>query len=344
MISHIRKLVSTILIGALGFGALSTQVNADELNVYSARKEALIKPALDKFSQQTGVKVNLVTGKADALISRMRSEGQFSPADVLITTDVGRLERAKTMGLTQTHGLNDVLSNQSTHLLDPAEHWVALTLRARPIMYATDRVNPTELSTMAALADPKWKGRICVRSSTNVYNQSMVSAMLATDSEQDVEQWAKGLVANFARPPKGGDRDQIKAVAAGQCDIAIANTYYLAGMLHSDDNNEVEAASKVSVFWPDQDGAGAHVNISGIVIAKHAKNVENAKQLVQYMLTESAQQWYAQTNHEYPVLDSVEASQTLKEMGEFKPQNVSLTTVGTNNDRALKLMDKAGWR
>ncbi|GBL05809.1 Fe(3+) ABC transporter substrate-binding protein [Glaciecola sp. KUL10] len=322
----------------------SLPIFADEINVYSARKEALIKPALDSFTQATGIKVKLITGNADALISRMKSEGQFSPADVLITTDVGRLERAKLLGLTQAYDSELANSVVPAHLRDENNQWLALTLRARPIMYAADRVNPSELSTMMNLTDSKWKSRICIRSSNNIYNQSMTAAMLAIYPKSDVEEWARGMVANFARPPKGGDRDQIKAVAAGQCDLAIANTYYLAGMLDSQDAEQVKAAEKVKVFWPDQQASGTHINISGAAIAKHAKNVNNANALIEFMLTQKSQQWYAQVNHEYPVRDGVELSQTLTEMGQFKKQKVKLSDVGANNDEALKLMDKAGWR
>ena len=320
------------------------QAVADELNVYSARNEALIKPALDKFTAQTGIKVNLITGNADALISRMKSEGQFSPADVLLTTDVGRLERAKNMGLTKTFTAASVKKIVPANLRDPNMQWTALTLRARPIMYATDRVTPESLSSMSALTDEQWKNRICIRSSGNVYNQSMVSAMIAIDGEEQTLAWAKGMVENFARTPKGGDRDQIKAVAAGQCDLAIANTYYLAGMLNSSDAEEVAAAKKVTVFWPDQAAAGTHINISGIAVAKYAKNVEQANQLIDYMLTDESQAWYAEINHEYPVKNGIALSQTLQAMGTFKAQDVSLNKVGTYNDRALRLMDKAGWK
>lgn len=339
-LKHVAKLV----VGAITLSAVALPTLANEVNVYSARKEALIKPALDKFTARTGIKVNLVTGKADALITRMKSEGQFSPADVLITTDVGRLERAKAMGITQRLDTTNISSIVPNNLLDTDKQWTALTLRARPIMYATDKVEPAQLSTMQALTDSAWKNSICIRSSTNIYNQSMVAAMLALQPENEVSEWAKGMVANFARAPKGGDRDQIRAVAAGQCNIAVANTYYLAGMLNSEDATQVATAKKIGVFWPDQDSTGAHVNISGAAIAKYAKNVEQANALISYMLTDEAQQWYAQVNHEYPVKKGVELSDTLKKMGEFKPQTINLSIVGANNDEALRLMDKAGWR
>nr|WP_240630509.1 extracellular solute-binding protein [Alteromonas sediminis] len=317
---------------------------ADEINIYSARNEALIKPILDKFTEKTDIKVNLVTGKADALISRMQSEGQFSPVDVLVTTDAGRLARAKSMGLTQIIPNEVSLSSVNATLVDPDRHWTALTKRARPIMYAKDRVDPATLSTMEALTDAQWKGRICIRSSSNIYNQSMTAALIEQLGEQATEQWAKGLVANFARPPAGGDRDQIRAVAAGQCDIAVANTYYLAGMRESQDKATRDVANSVAVFWPNQDDRGVHINISGIAIAKHAKNLAQAEALISFMLSEEAQQWYAQTNGEYPVVDAVAWSDTLKAMGTFKHESIPLQTVGEKNADALKLMDRAGWK
>jgi len=317
---------------------------ADEINIYSARNESLIKPILDKFSEQSGIKVNLVTGKADALISRMQGEGQFSPVDVLVTVDAGRLARAKNLGLTQVIPDDVSLDGVNTTLVDPSRHWTGLTKRARPIMYAKDRVDTAKLSTMESLTDAEWKGRICIRSSSNIYNQSMTAALIEQVGADNAEQWAKGLVANFARPPAGGDRDQIRAVAAGQCDIAIANTYYLAGMRESQDKDTRDVANSVGVFWPNQDGRGVHINISGIAIAKHAKNLEQAKALIKFMLSEEAQQWYAQTNGEYPVIESVEWSDTLKAMGTFKHESISLQVVGEKNAEALKLMDRAGWK
>jgi iron(III) transport system substrate-binding protein len=322
----------------------SAQSLSAEVNVYSARKEALIKPIVDDFTEATGIKVNLVTGGADALISRMQSEGQFSPADVLITTDVGRLVRAKQVGVTQANSDETISTNVPAYLRDEDAHWTALTLRARPIMYAKNRVNPETLSSMQALTNAEWKNRICIRSSNNIYNQSMVSGMIQIQGEAKTLEWAKGLVANFARTPKGGDRDQIKALVAGECDIAIANTYYLAGMLNAEDEATRKVAEQVAVFWPDQETIGAHVNISGVSVAKHAKNVDAAKALIRFMLTDEAQAWYAETNHEYPVKAGTKWSETLEEMGKFKAQDVSLTKVGETNAKALMLMDSAGWR
>ena len=315
-------------------------VNAAELNVYSARKEALIKPLLDKFSAETGIQINLVTGKADALISRMRAEQMLSPADVLLTTDVGRLVRAKSLNLTQTIPLDDVV-NLAKH--DPAGHWVALTERVRPIIVNPQATDVAQITRYEDLTLPQYRDRICVRSSSNVYNQSLVAAMLMQVGEAATLDWAKGLVANFARAPKGGDRDQIRAVSAGLCDIAIVNTYYLAAMLN-DSGEDAEIAQRVSVIWPNQADRGAHNNISGIAIAKYAKNKDAAKRLINFMLRPSSQTWYSQVNQEYPVVASVQWSDTLTAMGEFRAEDVDLEQVGKLNATALKIMDKAGWR
>ncbi|MDX9875532.1 MAG: extracellular solute-binding protein, partial [Spongiibacteraceae bacterium] len=227
-----------------------------ELNVYSSRQEQLIAPLIEQFSKQTGIVVNVVTGKDDALIERLRIEGRNSPADLLWTADAGRLHRAKSQGLLQPIESEVLEAVIPAHLRDADQQWFGLTTRARPIMYARDRVDPAELSTYEALADPKWKRRICVRSSDNIYNQSLVAAMIEHLGEERTEAWARGLVANFARPPAGGDREQISAVAAGVCDFAIANTYYLGGMLKSPNAADRLAAEKVAVFWPYLDGSG----------------------------------------------------------------------------------------
>ena len=319
-------------------------VSAEEVNVYSARKEALIKPVLDKFTEATGIEVNLVTGKADALITRIKNEGKHSPADLLLTTDVGRLVRAKQQGITQSFQSDELALHIPSNLRDKDNHWFALTKRARPIMYAPDRVDPSKLSTIEALNNGEWKGRVCIRSSSNIYNQSMISAMIEQQGEKATQAWADEFVKTFARPPKGGDRDQIKAVVAGQCDIAIANTYYLAGMLTGSDESQRKIAQQVKVFWPNQDGRGAHVNISGASIAAHAPNAEAAQKLLEFMVSKESQAWYAETNHEYPVRAGVEWSDVLKGFGQFKGENIRLERVGELNADAVKLMDKAGWK
>lgn len=333
-----KKLISLLL-------ALSClPVYAAEVNVYSARKEKLIKPLLDQFTERTGIKVNLVTGKADALLSRLKSEGKLTPADLLITTDAGRLHRAKQAGLLQKLDSTEIKQVVPAAYRDKDQQWVGLSVRSRPIMYSKSRFKPEQLSTYEALAKPELKGKICIRSSNNIYNQSLVASMLKARGEQKTQAWAKGLVSNFARPPKGGDRDQIKAVANGICDVAVANTYYLGGMLSSKDPAQVAAAKKVAVFWPNQQGRGAHVNVSGAGIIKTAKNKREAEQLISFLLSKPAQQWYAKANHEYPVRADVKASELLQSWGEFKADGVNLSYLGELNGAAVKVMDKAGWR
>lgn len=319
--------------------------------MYSGRQEALIKPLLDKFTDETGIQVNLVTGKGDALISRLKAEGQFSPADMIIMADVGRLVRAQQMGLTQAISTETVLSKLDPQWRDQQGQWIALTKRARPIMVKKGTFEDGSLTSLTQLTDEKYRNSICIRSSSNIYNQSMLSGLMALWGEDKTLAWAKGLVANFARSPKGGDRDQIKAMVAGECSIAIANTYYLGGMLSSKDQATRDVAEQVKVIWHDQgltnnsgSDIGTHVNVSGAAITAHAKNKANAEALLAYMLTDTAQQWYAQVNHEYPVIEGVSLSPELASFGEFKGQTVDLKTIGQNNANALILMDKAGWK
>jgi iron(III) transport system substrate-binding protein len=337
---------SYLVVGA--FVALLVLPNAlfaaDEVNIYSARKEELIKPLLDRFTAQTGIEVNLVTGKADALLKRLESEGINSPADLLITTDAGRLYRAKESGVTQPVDSATLDAAIPQNYRDPEGYWFGLSLRVRPILYADGRVEPSELSTYEDLADPKWRGRICIRSSDNIYNQSLVASLIAASGEEATEQWARGLVANFARPPQGGDRDQIKAVAANQCDIAIANTYYLAGMLSSKDDAERSAAEQMRVFWPNQEGRGAHVNVSGAAVTRSAKNKESAIKLLEFLAADASQEWYAETNGEYPVRPGIAVSDTLGSWGELKADDLELAKLGELNAAAVRLMDRAGWR
>jgi iron(III) transport system substrate-binding protein len=325
-------------------GLFAEPILAVQVNLYSARQEALIKPLLDQFTAQAGIKVNLVTGDPDALLMRLKSEGRNSPADLLLTVDVGRLLRAQEAGLLQPVDSAVLHAAIPAQYRDPQGYWFGLSLRARVIVYARDRVSADQLATYEALTDPKWKGKICVRSSSNVYNQSLVAAMIARWGIAKTEAWARGLVANLARPPEGGDRDQIKAVAAGQCDLAIVNTYYLGGMLHSADASEREAAAKVTLFWPDQRGTGAHINVSGAGVTKAAKNRDHALRLLEFMVSDGAQRWYAEKNFEYPVKPGVAISDTLREWGEFVADDLELSLLGKHNAEAVRLMDRAGWK
>lgn len=318
--------------------------DAGEITLYSARQENLIKPLLDAFTDETGIRINLLTGSADALLQRLESEGLESPADVLITTDAGRLHRAQEAGVLQPITDESIVDQIPAAYRHPDLYWVGLSLRARPIMYVTDRVDPAELSSYESLADPKWRQRICIRSSGNIYNQSLVASMIAAHGEAEVEQWATGLVANLARKPTGGDRDQIKAAANGQCDLVVANTYYLAGMLESEDADQVEAASKMAVFWPNQSDRGVHVNISGIGLTRSSSNPVQAEQLIAWLLSEKAQALYGSANGEYPVRSGVPPSALLASWGEFVSDDLNLSQLGVLNAQAVKLMDRAGWQ
>ncbi|KGM07257.1 Ferric iron ABC transporter, iron-binding protein [Methylophaga thiooxydans] len=335
----------TLIPALLGLGMTpAISQAAEEVNLYSARMESLIKPLLDQFTQDTGIKVNVVSGKADELLQRLKLEGRNSPADMLLTTDAGRLHRALEAELLQTVS-SDILNERvPSSYRDPEGHWYGLSLRARPIMYAVDRVNPEQLSTYEQLASDEWDNKICIRSSSNIYNQSLVASMIAADGEDTTQAWAENLVANFARPPQGGDRDQIKAVAAGQCDIAVANTYYLAGMHYSQDESERQAAEKVAVFWPNQADRGTHINISGAAVTAAAKNRDNAIKLLEFLTSDAAQRWYGMVNGEYPVREGIEMNDTLASWGEFKSDDLNMRQLGELNATALRLMDKAGWR
>ena len=317
---------------------------AQEVNVYSGRKEALIKPLFDEYTKETGIRVNLVTGKADALIKRLELEGENSPADLLLTVDAGRLHRAKELGLLQA--ITSVKLDEAVpeNYRDPQGYWYGLSIRARVIVHSRTEIKPAQLSTYEALAGPTWHNQLCVRSSSNIYNQSLVASMLAHHGPEETESWIKGLVGNFARDPKGGDRDQIKAVAAGQCNLALVNTYYLAGMLSSGIDAEVDAAEQVALFWPNQDGRGAHVNVSGAGVTRSARNKTAAVQLLEYLVSVQAQEWYGKTNREFPVRDGVAGDSILQSWGEFKADNLNLAILGENNQDAVRAMDRAGWK
>ena len=318
--------------------------SAAEVNIYSARKEALIKPLLVKFSEKTGIEVNLITGKADTFIKRLEIEGKNTPADILLTVDAARLVRAKEKGLFQE--INSEVLNKTIpeRLRDINNHWFGLSLRSRVIVFSPERVEAEDLTDYMSLSDTKWRGRICVRSSSNIYNQSLVASMIVHYGIDETEIWAKSLVKNFARQPKGGDRDQIKAVAIGVCDIALVNNYYLAGMLDSGQEDEVSFAMKTKLFWPGQDKYGAHINISGVGVTKHSKNKKRAIQLLEYLVTNEAQEWYSNVNYEYSVNPKIKNTGVLERWGAFVSDNINLSLLGKHNSDAVLLMDRAGWK
>ena len=326
------------------FMAISGISSGAEVNVYSARGEDLIKPALDTFTEQTGIKVNLITESADALIRRIELEGANSPADVLLTVDAGRLFRAKEAGILASLKSPILTQRIPSAYRDPDNQWFGLSLRSRVIMFDKSRVSAEEISSYEDLADPKWKGEICIRSSGNIYNQSLLASLIEHHGEEATEAWAEGLVSNMARRPQGGDRDQIRATVAGQCKLAVANTYYLAGMLNSDVDTDVEVAQKIGVLWPNQDNRGAHMNVSGAGLIKGSKNVEEARQLIEFLSDDYAQGWYSEVNNEYSVRADIPVSTTLQGFGPFKADQLNLEVLGKNNEAAVRLADRAGWQ
>jgi iron(III) transport system substrate-binding protein len=314
------------------------------VNLYSARHYDTDNQLYESFTSKTGVKVNLVEADADQLIERIKSESTNSPADVFITVDAGRLWRAKEEGILQPISSQVLQAAVPENLRDPDNQWFGLSKRARVIVYNKDKVNPSELSTYEALVDPKWKGRILVRSSNNVYNLSLVGALLEEHGEQKTEEWVRGFVANFARPPEGNDTAQIKAVAAGVGDIALVNTYYVVRLMKSDDPADKAVAEKVGVFFPNQRDRGTHVNISGGGVLKTAPNKEAAVKFLEHMVSREAQEIFAKSNNEYPVVKGTAVDSAVEGLGQFKEDELNADVFGRNNAEALRIMDRAGWK
>lgn len=315
------------------------------INLYSARHYDTDNALYESFTKKTGIKVNLVEAKAEELIERIKSEGANSPADVIVTVDAGNLWRAKEAGILQPISSRVLDTAIPANLRDPDKTWFGLSRRARVIVYNKDRVNPSQLSTYEDLANPKWKGKLLVRSSSNVYNQSLVGWLLAAHGPEKTDEWVRGLVGNFARPPEGNDTAQIKAVADGVGDIAIVNHYYVARLANSKKPEEKAIAQKVRVFFPNQRDRGTHVNICGAAVVKTSKNKQGAQQFIEYLASPEAQEIFAKNNYEYPVIKSVDPADVVKTFGQLKGDEKTLAAVfGKNNPEALKIMDRAGWK
>jgi iron(III) transport system substrate-binding protein len=287
-----------------------------------------------------------IEGGEDQLIERIRSEGVNSPADVLVTVDAGRLWRAQDARLLQPISSATLEERVPANLRDPDGYWFGLTKRARVIMYSTERVNPAELSTYEALADSRWRAKILVRSSSHVYNQSLVGSMIEATGPEATEAWARGLVANFARRPQGADADQLKAVAAGEGDIAITNTYYLARLAKSNDPADRAVAARVAPFFPNQGAGdrGAHVNISGGGVVATSRNRDNAVAFLEFLTSDVAQAVFAQGSSEYPMVAGTPLDPVLAGFGSFREDTLNAARYGANNAQALAIMDRAGWR
>jgi iron(III) transport system substrate-binding protein len=333
------SLIPALLLAASAFA------QGNVLNLYSSRHYQTDEALYAGFTQQTGIRINRIEASEDALIARIRSEGERSPADVLITVDAGRLWRAEQMGLFQPVRSAALDARIPASFREPGGHWFGFSMRARVIAYAKAKVQPGEVPTYESLAEPKWKGRLCVRSSSNIYNLSLMGALIEQLGEAQAEGWAKAVRANMARDPKGGDTDQLKAVAAGECDVAISNHYYYARLARSAKPEDRAVADKVGIVFPNQAGRGAHVNVSGAGVLKHAPNREAAVKFLEYLASDAAQRYFADGNNEWPVVASVQVNNpALAALGAFKYDPLNVAALGRNQPAAQKLYDRVAWK
>lgn len=313
-----------------------------EVNIYSYRQADLIKPLTDAFTAETGIKTNVLFAKK-GLDQRIKSEGANSPADVLLTVDIGRLDAAKALGITQPVKSDVMAANIPSQYRDAEGHWFGLTTRARIIYASKERVAQDSI-TYEELADPKWKGKVCTRSGQHVYSIGLVASVIAHAGEEAAEKWLAGVRDNLARKPTGNDRAQVKAIYAGECDIAIGNTYYMGKMqTNTKDPEQKEWAASVKLLFPNADNRGTHVNLSGVVMAKNAPNAENAKKLMEFLSSEKAQKLYGSANFEYPVKPGVAADERTASWGTLNPDTLSLSTIAEKRKAASELVDKTGF-
>lgn len=311
---------------------------ANTLVVYSSRAEHLLKPIVAKYEQQTGTKVQLVQDSAGPLMEKMRAEGRNSPADVLITVDGGNLWQASQMGLLRPLNSSILKANIPAHLRDPKNQWFGLSVRARTIFFNTDRVKPSDISTYADLANPKWKGRLCLRTSNNVYNQSLVGTMIQNLGAKKTDQIVRGWVSNLATTPFPNDTAMLEAIDAGRCDVGIGNTYYYGRLLDKKPN------IKVGVAFADQQGRGTHVNVSGAGVAKYSKQPEQAQKFIEWLSGSQAQNLFADLNHEYPANPKIQPDAKVARWGSFKQDVINVSVAGKNQKQAVMLMRRAGYK
>jgi len=314
-----------------------------EINLYTHRHYNSDKLLFKAFTKKTGIKINVIKGSADQLIQRLQTEGENSPADILLTVDAGRLVRAKNLGLLQPVTSPLLIKQIPSEMRDLDGYWYGLTVRARALIYSKDRVKQNQLSTYEDLAHKKWRGRIVVRSSNNIYNQSLLASIIAANGELDAYKWAKSVRSNMARSPRGSDRDQARAVASGLADVAIMNTYYLGVMANSSDKKDQDVVKKIAVFFPNQKGRGTHINVSGAGITKSSKNKEKALKFLEFLTNENSQKVFSSANYEYPLKINEHNSTILKSWGQFKYDPLSLSVLGEKNTQAVKIFDRAGW-
>jgi len=310
----------------------------EEVIVYSARKEHLIKPLFDLYTKETGVEIKYITDKAGPLLHRLQAEGKRTPADMFITVDAGNLWQAAEKGVLASIDSEILNKNIPEHLRDDKNRWFGLSVRARTIVYSTERIKEGELSTYEDLADVKFKNRLCLRTSKKVYNQSLVATMISRHGKVKTQKIIEGWVTNLAMPPFSNDTKTMKAIASGHCDVGIVNTYYFGRLLKK------EPETKLALFWPNQTSTGVHVNISGAGVTKHAKHPAAAKKLLEWLSSESAQALFASLNMEYPANKAVESSEVVDAWGEFKADDLNVAEAGRLQSESIKLMDRAGYR
>lgn len=325
----------------LSFG-LATAVAAQEVNLYSSRHYDNDTQLYELFTNATGIKVNRIEGTPEEMIARMKAEGANSPADIYMTVDAGRIWLADKEGLLQPVESAVLDERIPAHLRHPDGHWFGLSERARLIFYAKDRLeNPPQ--TYEALADPEYQGKICIRSASNVYNLSLMSAVIDHDGDEAAKAWAAGLLANLARAPEGGDTDQLKGLVSGACDVAVANSYYFARAKDAPVEGLTEGVDQIGFVTPNQETTGTHVNISVAGVAAHAPNRDNAIKFLEFMTTPEAQAFFANQNHEFPVVAGVEVGPIAKEYGDFKRDTLNLSVLGSNQPRAQEIFNEVGF-
>lgn len=314
----------------------------EEVNVYSARHYDTDMALYEQFTKLTRIEVNLIEGGSDALIERIVNEGEFSPADMLITVDAGRIWRAQQKGIFQAVASTTMTERVPAHLRNSDGFWYGLSKRARVIVFNKQRGLPIEVKRYEDLANPALKGQVCMRTSSNIYNLSLMSALLEADGKTAAESWATGVVSNFARSPQGNDTAQLKAVAAGECGITIANTYYLGRILGSEKSQDKAIAANLGVIFPNQDDRGSHVNISGAGITKYAPNRDNAVLFLEYLTSDFAQKLFAEGNNEYPILGATIGP--VATLGSFKEDVLDVQLLGQRQAEAVKVYDRSGWQ
>ncbi len=337
-----RTLLALMCGVSIASTAVAPAFSADTVNIYSYRQPGLLKPLLDGFTAKTGIQTKVLFA-SKGLDQRILSEGANSPADVLMTVDIGRLDAAAKLGITQSLTNETVDNNIPTQFRDPDGHWFGLTTRARIIYASKDRVEQDSIS-YEELADPKWKGRICTRSGQHVYSIGLFASMISHLGAEKAEKWLAGLKNNLARKPTGNDRAQVKAIYAGECDIALGNTYYMGKMLTNDKEPEQkEWANSVRLLFPNADGRGTHVNLSGVVMAKHAPNRDAAVKLMEYLSSADAQQIYGKSNFEYPLMPGVDADPLVTSWGVLNPDNLPLSNIAKLRKAASEMVDRIGF-